>query len=42
LREQRSIEEISVLLGYSERSAFHRACLRWFGKTPAQLRETTD
>ena len=42
LREQRSIEEISVLLGYSERSAFHRACLRWFGKTPAQIRETTD
>lgn len=32
------IAEVAALLGYSERSAFHRACLRWFGETPAQLR----
>jgi AraC-like DNA-binding protein len=40
LAEGRPIEEISVLLGYSERSAFHRACLRWFGRTPVALRRS--
>lgn len=33
------IDEVATLLGYSERSAFHRACMRWFGKTPAELRD---
>lgn len=39
LEQGRPIEEISILLGYSERSAFHRACLRWFGRTPVALRD---
>jgi AraC-like DNA-binding protein len=38
LREQRPIDEVALLLGYSERSAFHRACVRWFRTTPAGLR----
>jgi AraC-like DNA-binding protein len=38
LAEQRPVEEVSLLLGYSERSAFHRACRRWFQQTPAELR----
>lgn len=33
-----SLDEVSALLGYSERSSFHRACVRWFSRTPAQLR----
>lgn len=37
LAERRPIEEVAVLLGYAERASFHRACVRWFGKTPAQL-----
>lgn len=37
LREQRPIEEVALLLGYAERASFHRACVRWFGKTPAEL-----
>lgn len=39
LREGRPIDEIAALLGYSERAAFHRACVRWFGRTPAQVRD---
>lgn len=35
-----SVEETAALLGYSERSSFHRACLRWFGKTPTEVRLT--
>jgi AraC-like DNA-binding protein len=38
LREGRPIEEVAALLGYSERAALHRACVRWFGQTPAQVR----
>ncbi len=38
LKEPRGIEEVALLLGYTERSSFHRACLRWFGKTPLELR----
>jgi AraC-like DNA-binding protein len=27
-----------MLLGFSEQSAFSRACRRWFGKPPSALR----
>ena len=30
--------EIAFLLGFSEQSAFSRACRRWFGKPPSALR----
>lgn len=33
-----SLSEISFLLGFSEQSAFSRACKAWFGKTPKQIR----
>jgi AraC-like DNA-binding protein len=29
-----SVEEVAFLLGYSERSAFHRAFQRWTGQAP--------
>ncbi len=32
------VEEIAFLLGYSSARAFRRACIRWTGKTPGQLR----
>ncbi|HET9960110.1 MAG TPA: AraC family transcriptional regulator ligand-binding domain-containing protein [Polyangiaceae bacterium] len=38
LRAGHPVDEIAVLLGYSERSSFHRACMRWFRMTPAALR----
>ena len=31
-----SISEVTYLLGYSEPTAFHRACRRWFGGITAQ------
>lgn len=37
LSERRPIDEVAILLGYAERASFHRACVRWFGKTPAEL-----
>jgi AraC-like DNA-binding protein len=37
LGERRPIDEVAILLGYAERASFHRACVRWFGKTPAEL-----
>jgi AraC-like DNA-binding protein len=40
LSEKRSIGEVIALLGYSERSSFHRAFVRWFGKTPAAFRRS--
>jgi AraC-like DNA-binding protein len=40
LKEGRAVEEVAVLLGYSERSSFHRACVRWFRKTPVELRQS--
>lgn len=33
-----SIKEIAFLTGFSETSAFHRAFVRWTGKTPGQVR----
>ena len=33
-----SLIEIAFLLGFSEQSAFSRACRRWFGKPPSALR----
>jgi len=32
-----SISEVTYLLGYSEPTAFHRACRRWFGGITAQV-----
>jgi AraC-like DNA-binding protein len=33
-----SIAEVAYLLGYSEPTAFHRACKRWRGTTPHTFR----
>lgn len=33
-----SLTNIAFDLGFSDASAFNRACRRWFGKTPSQLR----
>ena len=35
------LAEVAILLGYSEQRSLSRACHRWFGKTPAALREGT-
>jgi AraC-like DNA-binding protein len=35
----RSVGEVATLLGYTERSSFHRAFVRWFGKTPATFQQ---
>lgn len=37
-QDQLSVEEVSVLLGYSDARAFRRAFRRWTGETPAQRR----
>jgi len=42
LRASPSVDDAAILLGYSERASFHRACVRWFGKTPAQVRAGED
>lgn len=34
-----SLSEISLMLGYSEQSAFSRAFRNWTGKTPLQVRK---
>ena len=39
-RGQASILDIALSLGYSGTSPFTRACRRWFGKPPTQLRGT--
>ncbi len=33
-----SLQEIAFLLGYTEQSAFSRACRHWFGQSPRTLR----
>lgn len=35
-----SLSAISALLGYSEQSAFSRACRAWFGKPPSAVRSS--
>jgi AraC-like DNA-binding protein len=40
LGEPRTIEEVAALLGYTERSSFHRAFVRWFGKTPVAFQRS--
>ena len=35
------LAEVAILLGYSEQRSLGRACQRWFGTTPAALREGT-
>ncbi|MBL8419477.1 MAG: helix-turn-helix domain-containing protein [Dechloromonas sp.] len=32
------LSEIAILLGYSEQRSLSRACLRWFDRTPGELR----
>lgn len=39
LKAGKSVEEVAALLGYTERSSFHRAFVRWFGKTPAAFQQ---
>jgi AraC-like DNA-binding protein len=36
-----SISEVTYLLGYSEPTAFHRACKRWFHGITAQAFRTS-
>jgi AraC-like DNA-binding protein len=39
LRDPRiSLSEIAYLLGYTDQSPFHRACMRWFSKSPGEYR----
>ena len=33
------LQQVASLLGYSEQSSFSRACLRWFGHPPEQVRK---
>ncbi len=35
----KSIAEIALLVGFSDQSAFHRAFVRWTGKTPGEFRK---
>jgi AraC-like DNA-binding protein len=39
LRERRSVEDITYLLGFSEPSAFRKAFKKWSGLTPREYRE---
>ncbi|HEY1089865.1 MAG TPA: AraC family transcriptional regulator [Burkholderiaceae bacterium] len=32
------LSQLTGLLGYSDQSSLNRSCVRWFGRTPAQLR----
>ncbi|MEL7544962.1 MAG: helix-turn-helix domain-containing protein, partial [Pseudomonadota bacterium] len=35
---QYTLTEVAFLLGFSEQSAFTRACKRWFDATPFEMR----
>ncbi|MGZ5202261.1 MAG: AraC family transcriptional regulator [Telluria sp.] len=35
--DKTSLKNLSYKLGFADPSAFHRACLRWFGKAPKDL-----
>jgi AraC-like DNA-binding protein len=37
-----SLTEIALMLGFSEQAAFHRAFVRWTGKTPGHFRRAGD
>lgn len=37
-KDELSIDEIALLMGFSEASSFHRAFKKWTGKTPASYR----
>lgn len=37
-KEELSIDEIALMMGFSEASSFHRAFKKWTGKTPAACR----
>jgi AraC-like DNA-binding protein len=37
-----ALQQVASLLGYSEQSSFNRACLRWFGRPPEQLRNESQ
>jgi len=38
---EKSLSEIASLLGFSDASAFHRAYVRWNGRTPSSLRRAS-
>ena len=33
-----TLKELAYLLGFGELGSLHRACLRWFGMSPARYR----
>ena len=37
--DRQSLKNLSYKLGFSDPSAFHRACLRWFGKAPGEFQQ---
>jgi AraC-like DNA-binding protein len=37
-----SVKNLSYKLGFSDPSAFHRACLRWFGKAPGEFQQVRN
>jgi len=38
----RSVMDIAMELGFSERSAFHRAFRKWTGASPGEFRRTAS